>query len=266
MNSLEYPNSHSNYSCFSAFSDRHVQFRRLFEGNWTYRTCFCNKKPNQRISKPVVAELMHRTWMSQCPGGWGQVLVLHPICAGFWHLQLSNVGWSHPSSHKAVVVFSNWKMQWAGHGLKHLHEEEAAYGPTNRSRPLGTAGSALWEAAGSPWGAGGSCLAVSAALAVGEMHWVVLLPWALVHWVPSDLPFPSPGWSLRGSTLVFDVEALVFFLSEVLRMKFVSEIFLLHTLFFNSLCQQLICGKENFLFCLMLSCWVSCSILDGRGA
>lgn len=52
---------------------------------------------------------------------------------------------------------------------------------------------------------------------------------------------------------MFDVGALVFSFSEVLVIEFLREIVQLCTLFFNSLCQKLVCGKENFLFCLMLS-------------
>lgn len=210
---------------------------------------------------------MHHTRMSRCFSDWGQILVLHPHCAGVWDLQLSAVGWEHPSSHKAVVAFSK-ETQWAGHRLEHLHEEEAAYGPMDQSRPMGSVGNGPWEATGSWWGdLCASCLAVSAALAVGEMHWAELLPWALVHWVPSGLPFPSPRWSLRQHARVWCCSlGFLFSFSEVLLIKFISEGFLLCTLFFNSLCQKLVCGKENFLFCLMLSCWVLCSLCHGRGA
>lgn len=102
------------------------------------------------------------------------MLVLHLPCARVRDLQLSAVGQDHPSSHKAVVAFSK-EMQSAGHSPEHLCEEEAC-GPANQSRPLGRVGNGPWEATGSRWGAGGSHMAVSAALAVGEMHWAVLLP------------------------------------------------------------------------------------------
>lgn len=97
---------------------------------------------------------------------------MHRPCARVQDLQFSAVGQDHPSSHKAVVAFSK-EMQLAGHSPEHLWEEEAC---GNQSRPLGRVGNGPWEAAGSRCVAGGSHTAVSAALAVGEMHWAVLLP------------------------------------------------------------------------------------------
>lgn len=151
---------------------------------------------------------MHGTWMSQCWSGWGQALVFHPPCAGV--LQLSAVGWDHPSTlltrlwwpfpgkHSGLDTVQSICMRkkhfmvlltkvdpWAGWGM--------ARGKLQGHRGV------LVLLSGSEW-----------CPAVGEMHWAVLLPWALVHWVPSGFLSPVPGGAW-GSTLVFDVGALVFF-------------------------------------------------------
>lgn len=145
---------------------------------------------------------------------------------------------------RSLLCFELRGPQWWGRHVPLCGEE--VYGRANQSRPVSRVGNGPWEAAGSPVGyqwfpstnelcAGCRRNTLGSAPAVSPGSQSALRP-----------PFPQPQVELEvADSCLMLAPWFSSSFSEILLSKFVSEVLLCSFCFLNSLCQKVVCGKEN---------------------